>query len=247
MCLTLLSYPYIFISVSSSLIKLDYAYEEASSSLGKSLLHTYVKVIIPLLKPSILVGAILVTLYVISDFGAVSLLQYKSFSYVIYNQYETIQRTAAASTSSVLILIGLLSIWFYRPDSANVDLYRSSASVSRNARPIDLGKFKWVACLMVSSLIFMSVVLPTSVLAYWSYNFTVNYADFFKFSALYNSLYAASVGSIITVLLSIPVALLIAKHKNPFSQIIEKISYIGFVLPGVVVALAVVYLSLIHI
>ena len=116
MCLTLLSYPYIFISVSSSLMKLDYSYEEVSSSLGKSFWDTYLRVTVPLLKPSIVVGAVLVTLYVVSDFGAVSLLQYKSFSYVIYNQYETIQRGAAASTSSILILIGLLSIWFYRPD-----------------------------------------------------------------------------------------------------------------------------------
>ena len=131
LCLTLLSYPYIFISVTSSLTKLDYSYEEASYSLGKSFWDTYIRVIIPILKPSIIVGAILVTLYVVSDFGAVSLLQYKSFSYVIYNQYQTIQRAAAASTSTILILIGLLTIWFYKPESANTNLYRSTASVSK--------------------------------------------------------------------------------------------------------------------
>ena len=40
-CLTLLSYPYIFITVSSSLMKLDYTYEEVSFSLGKSLFYTF--------------------------------------------------------------------------------------------------------------------------------------------------------------------------------------------------------------
>ena len=192
------------------------------------------------MKPSIIVGAILVTLYVISDFGAVSLLQYKSFSYVIYNQYETIQRSAAASTSSILILIGLLSIWFYRPNSANMDLSRSSATVSRTTKVIDLGKYKWIILGMVMALVFVSVILPVAVLVYWGYNFTTNYDDFFKLSSLYNSLYASSVGAITTVLLSIPVALLIARHKSSFSILVEKISYIGFVLPGIV-------LSLIHI
>ena len=244
LCLTLLSYPYILISVSASLLKLDYAYEEVSASLGKSFWHTYTRVIVPLLKPSIIVGAILVTLYVISDFGAVSLLQYKSFSYVIYNQYQTIQRSAAASTSSILILIGLLSIWFYRPNSANTDLSRSSATVSRRTRVIDLGKYKWVIMAMVMALVFVSVILPVAVLAYWGYNFTTNYDDFFKLSSLYNSLYASSVGAITTVLLSIPVALLIARHKSSFSILVEKISYIGFVLPGIVVALAVVYFGI---
>lgn len=243
-CLTLLSYPYIFITVSSSLMKLDYTYEEVSFSLGKSLFYTYQAVIIPLLKPSIIVGAILVTLYVVSDFGAVSLLQYKSFSYVIYNQYETIQRSAAASTSSILILIGLVSIWFYRPDSANTNLYRSSALTSRNPKLIDLGRFKWVTGLIISVLIFLSVILPISVLVYWGFSFTTNYDDFFKVSSLYNSIYASLVGAIFTVLLSIPIVLLITKYKNTFGKTIEKFSYIGFVLPGIVVALAVVYFGI---
>ncbi len=244
LCLTLLSYPYIFISVSSSLLKLDYTYEEVSLSLGKTIWYTYGNVIIPLLKPAIIVGAILVTLYVVSDFGAVSLLQYKSFSYVIYNQYETIQRSAAASTSSILILIGLLSIWFYRPDSANSNLYRSSATIPRNARLIDLGKYKWVIAFIIGMLIFVSVILPISVLLYWGYTFTINLDDFFKMSSIYNSIYASAVGAICTVALSIPIALLIAKHKDGFSILIEKISYIGFVLPGIVVALAVVYFGI---
>ena len=244
LCLTLLSYPYVFISASSSVVKLDYTYEEVSLSLGKTFWYTYVKVIIPLLKPSIIVGAVLVTLYVVSDFGAVSLLQYKSFSYVIYHQYETIQRSAAASTSSILILIGLLAIWFYRPDSANTKLYRSSATVSRNSRLIDLGKFKWIIALIISILIFLSVILPISVLMYWGYSFTINYDDFFKWSSIYNSIYASGVGAICTVMLSIPIALLIAKHKSAFSILIEKVSYVGFVLPGIVVALAVVYFGI---
>ena len=46
------------------------------------------------------------------------------------------------------------------------------------------------------------------------------------------------------MLLSIPVALLIARHKSSFSILVEKISYIGFVLPGIVVALAVVYFGI---
>ena len=243
-CLTLLSFPYIFISVSSSLIKLDYSYEEVSSSLGKSFWYTYGKVIIPLLKPSIIVGAVLVTLYVVSDFGAVSLLQYKSFSAVIYNQYQTIQRGAAASTSSILILIGLLSIWFYRPDSANTDLYRSSATVSRNNKLIDLSYLKWIITFFIILLVFISVIMPISVLIYWGYNYTINYDDFFKISSIYNSLYSSLIGSIATVVFAIPIALLITKHKSYFSKIIEKISYIGFVLPGIVVALSVVYFGI---
>ena len=59
-----------------------------------------------------------------------------------------------------------------------------------------------------------------------------------------NSIYASFVGTFATVFLAIPIAFLIAKHKSTFSKTIEKISYIGFVLPGIVVALAVVYFGI---
>jgi len=141
-------------------------------------------------------------------------------------------------------LIGLLTIWFYKPESANSNLYRSTASVSKNTKLIDLGKFKWVIVLLISLLIFISVILPISVLINWGYSFTINYDDFFKIEVITNSIYASFIGTFATVLLAVPIALLIAKHKNTFSKTIEKISYIGFVLPGIVVALAVVYFGI---
>ena len=94
-------------------MNIDYSYEEAAKSLGRSLWFTYKGIMLPLLKPSIIAGSILVGLYVASDFGAVSLLHYRTFSSVIYNHYETIQRGTAASLSSIIILIGIIILWFY--------------------------------------------------------------------------------------------------------------------------------------
>ena len=117
-------------------------------------------------------------------------------------------------------------------------------SVSKSTKLIDLGRFKWIIVLLISTLVFVSVIFPIAVLINWGYSFTINYDDFFKIQVILNSIYASFVGTLVTVLLAIPIAFLIAKHKNTFSKMIEKISYIGFVLPGIVVALAVVYFGI---
>ena len=73
--LTFLSYPSVLITVRASLMRLDPALEEASRGLGVGPWATFFRVVCPLLRPSIAAGGLLVGLYTLSDFGAVSLLR----------------------------------------------------------------------------------------------------------------------------------------------------------------------------
>ena len=72
--LTLLTYPYVLLAIRASLWKLDPALEDASRGLGESAWNTFMRITLPLLRPAIAAGGILVALYTLSDFGAVSLL-----------------------------------------------------------------------------------------------------------------------------------------------------------------------------
>lgn len=81
--LTLLSYPYVLLPVRASLQALDPAGEEAARSLGSSPLRVFWHVVMPALKPAVLSGGLLVALYTLSDFAAVSLLQFDSFTRAI--------------------------------------------------------------------------------------------------------------------------------------------------------------------
>ena len=86
--LTFLSYPYILLTVRAALQRLDPSLEESSRSLGYSWRATFRRVVIPLLRPSVAAGGLLVALYTLSDFGAVSLLRYETFTWAIFIQYE---------------------------------------------------------------------------------------------------------------------------------------------------------------
>ncbi|MEO7296500.1 MAG: ABC transporter permease subunit, partial [Candidatus Limnocylindria bacterium] len=88
LALTLFSFPYVVLSVRGTLLRLDPAYEEVSRSLGRGPWRTFFSVTLPQLRPAITAGALLVALYALADFGAVSLLQFDSFTRAIYVQYR---------------------------------------------------------------------------------------------------------------------------------------------------------------
>ena len=81
--LTLFTYPYIFMSIRAALHRFDPSVEEAARSLGYNGWQTFLKVTLPNLRPAITAGGLLVALYTLSDFGAVSLLRFNSFTRAI--------------------------------------------------------------------------------------------------------------------------------------------------------------------
>src|SRR3712207_6161710 len=85
---------------------MDPALEEVARSLGSGAWETFFRVTLPQMRPAIVAGALLVALYSLSDFGAVSLLQYDSFAREIYLQYRSaFDRTPAAILALMLVLL----------------------------------------------------------------------------------------------------------------------------------------------
>src|SRR4029453_6534559 len=104
--LTLLSYPYVYLPVRAALKRIDPALEEASHSLGKSSRETFRRGTLPQLRPAISAGATLLSLYVLSEFGAVAMLRYDTLTPLIYIHYTTsFDRNGAAVLALPLLVL----------------------------------------------------------------------------------------------------------------------------------------------
>src|SRR5690606_12536334 len=98
LALTLMSYPYTFLSVRAALQRMDPSMIEAARSLGLRPWRTFYRVTLPHLRPALVAGSLLISLYVVRDFGAVSMMRYNTFTRIIYVQYRSfIDRSLAAS------------------------------------------------------------------------------------------------------------------------------------------------------
>ena len=241
--LALLSYPYVTLSVRGAMWGLDQSLEETSRNLGQGSLSTFLRVVLPQLRPGIAAGALLVALYTLSDFGAVSLLGYETFTYVIYLQYEAGARTLASASSLVL-----------RRSSPGDTILRGE--YSRSYQILSEHGWDWAARSLpytwasgaglppffCGTLILFSLVMPIGVLGYWlGRGIHSGESLGLTWSVIGNSVYVSGIAAGVAVLAALPVAILSVRYASKVSAMMERISYIGFALPGIVIALALVF------
>ena len=166
--LTLFSYPYVFLPVRApASSRVDPALEEASRSLGKSARDVLPRVNLPQLRPAIAAGAILVALYVLSEFGAVSMLRYDTLTPLVYIQYTAElrpQRGRRARPAADRCWRSSSSSSNRRHEAAPAITRRQSAAVREIVR---LGRWRWPALGFCVAVIGLSLGLPASVIVYW--------------------------------------------------------------------------------
>ncbi len=243
--LTLFTYPYVLLPVQAILRRLDPQLEEAARGMGRSGPNAFRTVVLPQLVPAIGAGGLLVALYVLSDFGAVSILRYDSFTRVIYTEYRsTFDRTGAAALACLLVLVTLVVLWLEgRTRRAGV-LHRLGPGAARRARPVALGRWRWPALGFCGAVVLGALVLPVGVLAYWTTRSVAGDVDWgLVASAAGNSLLAAGAAALAGAACALPVALLAARHRGRATALVERAAYAGHALPGIVVALALVFLG----
>jgi len=241
--LTLFTYPYILLTVRAGWRRLDASVEEAGRSLGHGPWGVFRRVTLRHLRPSIAAGGLLVALYTLSDFGAVSLLRANVFTQAIYTQYRSsFDRSYAALLSLVLVAATLAILWAEQRARGRTRTNRTHGSSSRPLKTVVLGRWRWPALLLVGAVALLALALPVGVMLDWlalGLERGETWPGLGR--AVLNSLTAAGLAATVTVLAGLPIAALAAHYHTPLARGLERASYIGFGLPGVVVGLSLVY------
>lgn len=241
--MTLFTYPYILLSVRAALRGLDPSLEEAARGLGRNRWQVFREITLPHLRPSILAGGLLVALYTLSDFGAVSMLRFDTFTRAIYLQYTaSFDRSVAAILALQLVTLTLVILYLERRLRGQAKYYRSSAGTVRPTPPVKLGKWRWPALAFCTLITTLGLIIPLGVLTFWLIRgLLAGELINFQFSLVYNSLLASGLAAIGAVLAAIPVTVLAIRYPSCLSHWIQRATYIGYGLPGVVIALALVF------
>ncbi|NDL56000.1 ABC transporter permease [Phytoactinopolyspora mesophila] len=237
--LTVISYPYVFLTVRATLRRIDPSAEEASRTLGQSAFATFRRVLIPALRPALASGGLLVGLYTLSDFGAVSMLRFDAFTRVIYIRYGLIDRSGAAVLALLLVALAVVVL------IAEMRSRRATAASlhagSRRVCPQRLGRLRWPAFAAASAVFVVGAALPVSVVCLWLVR-GIRAGEPLRLTGelVTNSLQASTLAAVAVVIAAWPIALLAARHQSRTTRMLESASWIGYALPGVVVALGLV-------
>ena len=241
--LTLFTYPYMLLSLRAAMWGLDPALEETSRGLGVGQWATFRRVVLPQLRPAMGVGALLVALYTLSDFGAVSILRFESLTQQIYIQYQaSLSRGLAALFSLLLagLTVGLLVVESRARGRAR---YHSvNSSIARVPKAIQLRRWRWPALSYCGGIVALGLVLPIGVLGYWVVRgVTAGEPLRILWNSAWNSVSVSALAAVVSVLVALPVVILTVRFPGRMASLIERSTYMGFALPGIVVALALVF------
>lgn len=245
--ITLFSYPYIVLPVRAALLNIDPAQEESARSLGVSQWGIFRRVILPQLRPALTVGTLLTALYTLSDFGAVSLMRYDAFTSAIYTQYtNSLDRSRAALLALVLVAITVILLIIERRAAAKTNNrnYRAGTGVQRKPRPVNLGKWKIPALIFCAFLVIVSVFTPMAVLTHWLIRGVSAGIEITALgSQTLNTAGASLLAALVVGVMAFPPALLAVRSNTRFNNWLVQFTYIGNVLPGLVIALAYVFFA----
>lgn len=256
--LTLITYPLIFLTVRGAILRLDPALEEAARSLGSTPRRVFWRVTLPHLRPSILAGVLLVSLYVLRDFGAVTTLHYNTFTRIIYNRYLSYRLDVAALFASILVVMAIIILYLEQKSRGRARYASLSSSCSRQKKPVYLGKWKIPALLFSGTVVIAALGMPLLGLIYWvwrgwqgqqlsmtSGTINSNVGSILQLlGPAWNSLSASVIAALLTTILALPIAILVVRRPGRLSWFFERIAYAGYALPGIVVALAFVFFGI---
>ncbi|HEX6578710.1 MAG TPA: iron ABC transporter permease [Jiangellaceae bacterium] len=242
--LTLCCYPYVLLPVAAMLLRSDPALEEVARSLGRGRMATFLSVTLRQVRPAAAVGALLVALYVLSDFGAVAILRFDVFTRVIYTSYRSsFDGTAAAALGLVLVAITSAIVWAEGRSRGRASQARIGSGAPRRLRTVALGRSGTAAGLGFAIVVAgLALAFPLGSLTYWLVQGGAAELDLAALGgAAVSTIAVSALGAVLTTVLAIPVGVLAARYRMRHVRAIEQASYAGHALPGIVVALSLVF------
>ncbi len=240
--LTIAAYPYVFLAAAAAWRRLDPAHEEAARGLGAGPGRTFRTIVLPQLRPALGASLLVVALYTLSDFGAVSLVRFDSFSRMVYAQYSgRLDRTPAAVLALLLVLLALVVVWAEWRTRGRAGYH--GRPVRRMPRPVALRRRgRILGSLSLGLLATIALVAPAGVLASWAVR-GASAGRVIPWDAVRGSLLAAILAAALAAVLALPTAVLLARHPSRTTRWVERAAYTVFALPHITVGLAMVFFA----
>ena len=242
--LTLNTFPYVYLLARAAFQNFNISFEEAAQATGATRREVFWRVSMPLIRPALVASMFLVVLYVVSDFGAVSLLRFQTFTYAIYQQITgRFDYQAAALLSLLLVsfaLVFLLAERWFRKQSR---FYQTAGRV-RTATPKRCSYLHNLAINLSFLAIFLAAFgLPVLLLIQWTAAAWSNGEVGTSFGTyIGNSLFLSAAAATLALCAGTPLAYLASRLPSTLHLACLQGAYVGYVLPGPVAALALLML-----
>jgi iron(III) transport system permease protein len=243
-------FPLVYLPVAAALRGMDPALEESARALGCGRWATFARVVLPQLRPALLGGMLLVALGVLSEFGAFQMLRFRTFTTEIYAEYRTsFDNSGASLLACLLILLCLVCLAFEFRVRGSARYERVDRGARRAALRYELGGWRWLVLAGFAALGIVTLGVPLGMIGYWLTQEGVaaitpaEVSPELLFNATLSSVGFGLAAAMLTTLLVLPLAFLLARYPARVATVFERTVFLAQGVPGLVVALAIVSLA----
>lgn len=241
--ITLYTYPYVYLTSRAALLSFDTQLIDAARTLNLGRWEAFRRITLPQTRPAIAAGSLLAALYAVSDFGTPAIMRLPVFTRQIYVEYNAFGSDYAALLSLQLLAIVLVVLaleWQIRPDKTV-----RGDNAERPGSRIHLGVWRWPASAFPALVSVISLAVPIWILLLWLRSVETDRRPSMAFEWIQtiNSVSVAAAAAIVAAAAALPIAYFAATNDSKIATLFERMTYIGFAVPGIVLALALVYFA----
>lgn len=236
--MSLAFYPYVYLLARNAFLTMGNRALEAGQSLGLSRQQGFWRLALPMAKPWIAAGALLVLMETLADFGAVAVLNVDTFTTAIYKSWFSLFSLDTASQLASLLVVIAFGLMLIEQMVRGARRYTATGRHSQQ-QALRLTAWRaWAASLCCFSVLAIAFIIPLAQLLVWAYQSRADldsrYWGFVSHSVILSSLAAVLVVS---------VALVLAYGKRRIAQqhisVMVKMASLGYAIPGAVLAVGI--------
>ncbi|WP_374105716.1 ABC transporter permease [Pseudomonas sp. NKUCC02_KPG] len=240
-------FPFLYLPVAATLRRLDPAIEDVAQSLGLKPWTVFWRVVVPQLRLAICGGALLVGLHLLAEYGLYAMIRFDTFTTAIFDQFKsTFNGPGANMLAAVLALCCLAMLTAESAARGHARYARVGSGSAREQRIVPLGRPATLLALGVcSATCLLALGVPLLTLGKWLIaggREVWHWSDLLP--ALEQTLFLGVAGALLTTCAAVPIAWLSIRAPGRLQRLLESCNYITSSLPGIVVALALVTVTI---
>ncbi len=263
------TFPLIYLTVAAALRSMDPALEEAAFTAGKPLLYTFRRVTLPMIQPAVVASSILVFIHNLESFEVPLVLGLPIKTFVLSTEiffkttYVPTDYGAAGAYGVLLLTIALGGVWLYQRLTRRAYAFVTVSGKAFRPRIIPLGRWRWVVGGLSMLVVFISVILPTLVLLWASFqrffqqpslralksaswaNYDLVLNNPTVMSGVKNSLILGAASATILVLIVSIISWIVYRTRIPGRKTLDFLAFVPQAVPSVLFGVAMLWLYLV--
>ena len=236
-------YPYVYLICRTAFLNQSRSMFEVGRTLGLSNTSIFFRLALPLVRPALIAGTMIVAMETLSDFGAVDHFAVSTFTTGIFRTwYGMYDLTTAMQLASMLLIFITFCLIIERISRKNAN-YSTIASNYKPTPVKSLPPISSMACFFVCFLpLFIGFILPILEILNWTLSWNSGFLNKQFFSISINTILLSILSAILCTFIAMIINFSI-RYKNSFTlKFINPFLNIGYAVPGLILAVGIVQL-----